>query len=285
MEVAFPSLERWAHVRCVFYLQLASSVDSLRDPSGVFCLDGTHGTNDSEHILYTLIKISDSKKGIPVMMALVEKDHTTEHLEAALSWLKAQNPGWEPHTFMTDDDSKGECSDKARLSCFVVQISQWRLLPCAEFAAIKRVFPDAHPMLCLFHILRNVKQRVRQCLPDVVEKVCSLLCGLTRLKRDKRSRLRALVTLRKLYALLPEPDTQAGLDPRVLSAEKLMESWRGCDFALECFCCVDKMCFHRISEWMSNPVSWENWDSQPVPNTEGGVRAGTCFWLWCTVVL
>lgn len=93
---------------CLFcFLQHDASVQHLLSDHGVFCLDGTHGTNDTGHILYTLLLVANSHHGLPVGTFLVPEKHDRCHIEAALRWILLQVPDWKPYAVMADDDSKG----------------------------------------------------------------------------------------------------------------------------------------------------------------------------------
>lgn len=80
----------------------------LSDLSGVFCLDGTHGTNNVNYTMYSVVFVSGNRKGLPLAVFFVPNNHDHHHVVAALEWIRNEVPSWNPSVIMADDGSTGQ---------------------------------------------------------------------------------------------------------------------------------------------------------------------------------
>ena len=73
----------------------------LEKHGGVMLLDSTFGTNKYGFSLFTLMVMDEHNNGFPGAW-IITSDEAQTTIEAGLGHLKAEVPGWSPHTFMTD---------------------------------------------------------------------------------------------------------------------------------------------------------------------------------------
>lgn len=259
--------------------QLKDAIPLLLHRSGLFCLDATHGLNDSGHQVFSLLHISDNRTGVIVMTFTVPNNYDHTHVLCALKWLKSQFPAWEPYLFMTDDCSKGAF---ATLLCRLRAAATARdcLLSClhAEFNALATLFPNALLRLCIFHVKRNVVAEVRRSAgSDSAQDVDVLLEKMSRLTPcpDDRKTFFTLVEALHNRILCGEriPEADLAVHP-LLDHAALVAKLKGMDEALhvvlrtDALCCPCLQCRFALTEWMEGGRrAWGAWQSQPVPQS------------------
>lgn len=238
------------------YPQVKSSAALLEHASGLVCLDATHGTNDSQHQLYSLLCITDNRTGLVAAQFMVPAAHDSRHIVTALNWVKRRYK-WSPTAFMVDDDQTGWV-------CVGVQ----RLISCCtdccvlnaptEFQAIAEVFPDAMILLCVFHVARNIKGQVRSAIgAPAAEKLNFLLEEMSRLTTSPQDRERFYACIGAVYEVVFEGGKAALRKEYQLSS--VVAAIRGTDLCcvyargvVYYMCIVGRVC---VAVWVSKHVS------------------------------
>ena len=204
----------------------------LLHPSGLFCLDATHGLNDTGHQVFSLLHISDNRTGVIVMTFTVPNDHDYTHILGPLRWLKREFPLWEPYLFMTDDCAKGV---QSWTCCCVLRACHSLPSAAAEFKALSMLFPNALLRLCIFHVKRNVTAEVRRSLDaDTATKVDSLLERMSRLTPCDEDRTQFIAFVRALHSLVIGDDADALRDHADLGVDEIVKNLQGVLFLSFC---------------------------------------------------
>ena len=184
----------------LYPLQFEDGIQFLVHPSGLWCLDATHGLNSSGWLLYTLVGISNNRSGIPVAAFFVPPTHDCGHVLDSLRWVRQQVKGrtgsdWVMKVVMTDDDRK-------------------------ELLALYYLDPGIQPRVCYFHVDRNIIKTVkRSCRPEAAPRTKVLLGTMTSLPPTPEGRATFISGVEELLEIFPRSITSVSVSDAEVIAD------------------------------------------------------------------